>query len=95
MKNMLSRDTVFARPLVRYATQYGPVSVFMHEQLKNLCIIRSDLTGQEIGATVAIRPAKSLVRREMHRPAVPGRNIKMSRLGTHPLRTQSEVDSDY
>lgn len=95
MKNMLSRDTVFARPLCRYATQYGVVSVFAHEQFRNFCIIRSELTGQIVGLSLAICPAESLVRRDIGNEATPACNLSKFRVPSRPLRTQSEVDSDY
>lgn len=92
MKNMLSRDTVFARPLCRYSTQFGPVTVFRNEQVKSFCCIRSDLTGQVLGIALAIRPAESLVRERIDDVATPADNIMFYRLRNYPLLTQVQID---
>ena len=95
MKTMLSSDTVFARPLCRYATQYGPVTVFRDEQVRTFCVIRSDLTGQILGICLAIRPAENLVRERIDDVATPADNMTCFRLRNRPLLTQEEVDATY
>ena len=96
MKNMLPRNTVFARPLCRYSIQVGPVSIFAHEQMRHLCIIRSDLTGGILGVSIAIRPAECLVREDINREAVPvAVDNTAPRFPGFALRPQHEVDNDY
>ena len=94
----ISSSTVFARPLCRYGTQFGPVSVFAHEQVRNFCIIRSDITGRILGVSVAICPAESLVREDARFEATPSADNPLQvRFAEkyHPLRTQDEVNLDY
>ena len=94
----ISSSTVFARPLRRYNTQFGPVSVFAHHQVRTICLIRSDVTGRIIGATVALHPSERRVQEDVEWVAVPYANnpCKLSFSSWfHPIRPQHEVDNDY